>query len=95
VAEVASRFTDVDAFLAAVKEVGFKLVEKVSHAFGGGGGGRRGIAEPSTSQQQDASTSTHFLRFEFTKTAGRSVASLEKLEAKAGKLLRPCVYKKR
>jgi hypothetical protein len=29
VAEVASRFTDVDAFVAAIKKVGFKLVEKV------------------------------------------------------------------
>lgn len=89
-AEVASRFADLRAFLGALTRLGFRLISKV----GGAGPGRAGLpACPGRHRRplppQDVSGS-HFYTFELRKTDAAKAA-----DEPRGLALRPCLYKRR
>lgn len=89
---MSSRFTDVDAFVALITGVGFKLDSKVqSPSFASS---VVSVHLSSTRTQDDSNT--HFMMFDFTKT-GETEDRKQKAEAtkKAPGLLKACIYKKR
>ena len=90
IAEVASRFTDVDAFTSLVASIGFKLRSKVRlvNTYS------RQLKLKSLPPQDESNT--HFTLFEFVKVSRKpkSEKEWEKLMAR-GSVLKPCEYKRR
>ncbi|THH33567.1 hypothetical protein EUX98_g517 [Antrodiella citrinella] len=88
VAEVASRFTDVDAFTSLICSIGFELLSSVSRAYFHG-------SPPSYFEEQDDS-STHFTLFEFVKIARKPKNEKDWTRIMSGgDVLKPCEYKRR
>lgn len=87
-AEVASRFADLRAFLGALARLGFRLTSKVGRWGGGVGPVCRGPLQLPL-PPQDISGS-HFYTFELRKSDRAEAA-----EEPRGLALRPCLYKRR
>ena len=93
IAEVSSRFENIDQFVSLISSVGFKFKSKVCTrkynphltAFRAHGG------IPIQNE-----SNTHFMTFEFQKHArkGKTEQDWEKVMSK-GKILKPCEYKRR
>jgi ribosomal RNA-processing protein 8 len=96
IAEVASRFVDLDQFVKCIEEVGFESVSKVSPLPSPSHCSYSRLDSLLTFISQDT-TNTHFVMLDFVRTTSGEFLPREKnaITAKAKDLLRPCVYKKR
>ena len=91
IAEVTSRFTNIQQFLDLVNSIGFRLKSKV----GSCNHGRFSQTDCLISTIQDESNS-HFILFEFIKVARTAKTQQEWTQLLSkGEVLKPCEYKRR
>lgn len=88
IAEVASRFKDVGAFVKLVEMVGYQLASKACLS-------NFEVSALTRTRIKDASN-THFIRFDFVKITRKDYdLDWESVTMQSGKLLKPCEYKRR
>ncbi|KAH7887886.1 putative uracil phosphoribosyltransferase [Phlebopus sp. FC_14] len=88
IAEVASRFTDVDDFIALIASLGFKLKKKVDL--------RRWFARSRLTSAFQDDENSHFTLFSFKKVARAALSEKEWAAVMSrGRVLQPCEYKRR
>lgn len=88
IAEVSSRFTDINAFVDLISDVGFKLKSKVYLLLC--------LSSFLINNPAQNGSNTHFILFEFTKTAREPISEHRWSQiAVKHDILKPCEYKRR